>query len=33
MDHDLAAGSVVTGDLPPHAVAMGVPARVVRVRD
>jgi galactoside O-acetyltransferase len=29
----IAAGSVVTGDIPPYAVAAGVPARVVRVRD
>jgi acetyltransferase-like isoleucine patch superfamily enzyme len=29
----VAAGSVVTRDLPPYAVAVGVPARVVRVRD
>jgi acetyltransferase-like isoleucine patch superfamily enzyme len=29
----VAAGSVVTKDLPPYAVAMGVPARVVRFRE
>jgi acetyltransferase-like isoleucine patch superfamily enzyme len=29
----VAAGSVVTQDLPPSAVAMGVPARVVRFRE
>jgi acetyltransferase-like isoleucine patch superfamily enzyme len=29
----VAAGSVVTRDLPPGAVAAGVPARVVRMRD
>ena len=25
----VAAGAVVTGDVPPHAVAAGVPARIV----
>lgn len=29
----VAAGSVVTRDLPPGAVAVGVPARVVKMRD
>ena len=29
----VAAGSVVTGDLPPRAVAAGVPARVLKMRD
>jgi acetyltransferase-like isoleucine patch superfamily enzyme len=28
----IGAGSVVTGDIPPYAVAVGVPARVVRLR-
>ncbi len=29
----IGAGSVVTGDIPPYAVATGAPARVVRMRD
>jgi acetyltransferase-like isoleucine patch superfamily enzyme len=29
----VAAGSVVTKDLPPGAVAAGVPARIVKMRD
>lgn len=27
------AGAVVTGDIPPHSVAAGVPARVIRMRE
>jgi acetyltransferase-like isoleucine patch superfamily enzyme len=29
----IAAGSVVEGEIPPHAVASGAPARVLRIRD
>ncbi len=28
----IGAGAVVTGDIPPYAIAMGVPARVARLR-
>jgi acetyltransferase-like isoleucine patch superfamily enzyme len=33
--HDaiVAAGSIVTKDIPPYGIAMGVPAKVVRMRD
>ena len=28
----IGAGAVVTGDIPPYSIALGVPARVVRKR-